>query len=451
MKALYFPLWAVLPMVLFFHTPPSLAQSPCNAPEVKLGNNYIQVAPTGVDDTANIQCALDLAVERRIPEIRLTRGDFFISSLFARNFVGTLQGGGRDHTRVNVLDQSVDCAVMEARGELPAVIKFSGGEPRIRWLTLAVAFDSFPCASGGIYGGLSAMVHFTGQPGPTASCVAEVIFGIIDRVNLEGPRLYYIGPQPIGIGILVAAEESGDPYCRNTLLGSININRSLVDGFSTGARINMRGNAKVSVSNTDFDGNHVGLSIHDANAVVTVFGNRFASKAPGSYSCCESGGTGIRVHNGIVSTGVTHLDIHGNMFNIQSGGFDSSWGIRLLRNYGATAVGSVILNNHFELSGGGDLAVAVSSYGVSGGILSDNLFSSYLQGSGLALYVNSDVTGEADHWTFVGNRGLADMYRPDLVDVAHVFLGENSSNSLIGPGQAAIVRDEGVNNIVLQQ
>ncbi len=102
-------------------------------------------------------------MEKSIPEIRLTRGDFFISSLSAQNFVGTLQGGGRDHTRLNVLDQSVDCAAMEARGEATAAIKFAGGEPRVRWLTLAVDPTFCPCATGGSYGGLSAMVHFTGH------------------------------------------------------------------------------------------------------------------------------------------------------------------------------------------------------------------------------------------------------------------------------------------------
>ncbi len=95
MRALNLKLWAVLPVILLIHTAPSFAQTVCDAAEVKLGNNFIQVAPAGVDDTANIQCALDLAVEKRIPEIRLTRGDFYISSLLSRGFAGTLQGGGR--------------------------------------------------------------------------------------------------------------------------------------------------------------------------------------------------------------------------------------------------------------------------------------------------------------------------------------------------------------------
>jgi len=450
MRSLRSRLWAVLPTLLLLQTIPSLAQTVCGAPEVKLGSNYIQVAPNGTDDTENIQCALDLAVERRISEIRLTQGEFFVGSVSVQDFVGTLQGGGKDHTRLSILDQSVDCAASAARGEATAAMKFIGGEPRIRWLTLSVDSDIWPCATGGTYAGLDAMIHFTGHRGSEA-CTAAVIFGTIDRVNLEGPRIYGIEPKPMYTGVLSDAERSGDPGCRNSLLGSIRINRSLIRGFSTGAWLNLRGNAQVNVLNTDFDGNFVGLRLDDSNALVTIFGNRFASKAPGSFSCCESGGVGIGVHNQIVSTGLTHFDIYGNVFEIRSGGFDSSWGIRLLRNPGATSVGLVATRNHFQLTGGGNLAVAVSSNGVSGGILSDNLFSSYLQGSGLALSVNADFLGEADRWTFVGNRGLADMYIPDLENDAHVFLGVNSSNALIGPGQAAIIRDEGVRNTVLPQ
>ncbi len=87
---------------------------------------------------------------------------------------------------------------------------------------------------------------------------------------------------------------------------------------------------------------------------------------------------------------------------------------------------------------------------MSGGVVNDNLLTSYLQGKGMFLYVNSDVMGEADHWTVVSNRGLADMYRSTLED-ADIYLGGNSSNALIGPGQAAVVRDEGIDNIVLPQ
>jgi hypothetical protein len=454
MKALNLKPRAVLPaiVILLIHASPSPAQSSCKGPEVRLGNTFIQIAPTGSDDTENIQCALDLAVENRIPEIRLTRGDFFISAVSARGFYGSLQGGGRDHTRIRVLGQSVDCEAIEARGEATAAIKFIGGEPRVRWLTLAVDGAILPCATGGgDYGGLDAIIHFSGQRGSPASCTAGVVFGTVDRVNLEGPRSYYThGPQAIYTGVLVSAEESGNSDCRNSLLGSIRINRSLIGGFAAGAWLNLRGNAKVSVLNTDFDDNHTGLRFDDSNAVVTVFGNRFASKAPASSACCGSGGTGISVFNRMASTGVTHLDVYGNTFLVRGGAFESAWGIRLIRNSDATAVGMMISRNHFQLSGDRDLAAAVSSHGVSGGVLSDNLISGYLQGSGHSLSLSADVIGEADHWTFVANRGLADMYRPEFGAV-DIYLGWNSSNTLIGPGQAAIVRDEGVGNIVLPQ
>jgi hypothetical protein len=447
MRSLQSTLWAFVPALLLIQTMPSLAQTVCGAPDVKLGNNYIQVAPTGVDDTENIQCALDLAVYESIPEIRLTPGEFFISSLSARGYAGTLQGSGRDHTRVNLLHQSIDCAAIEARGELPAAIRFAGGEPRIRWLTLVAAYDVLPCASGGSRGGaLPAMVHFTGRAGNPPACSADVVYGTIDRVNLEGPRIYSWVPQPVETAILVSPQPSGNPECLNSLLGSVRINRALVDGFPAGSRINMRGDAQVSVLNTNFAGNHYGLELVDSNAVVTVFGNRFASKSPGSYSCCEGGGTGLAVDNLAESGGATRLDVRSNTFEVSSGGFDWAWGIWLRRNPGATSIQPVLVSNHFRLTGGDPSATAVSTHGVSGGLVSD----CSLWGSGQFLVVTSGDIGQADRWTVVSNRGLAElnMLYPDDADI---YLGENSSNALIGPGQSAVVRDEGIDNITLPQ
>jgi len=448
MRALILKLWAVLPTILLIQAIPSLAQTVCDAAEVKLDNNHIQIAPNGVDDTDNIQCALDLAVEQRIPEIRLIRGDFFIGALVARGFHGTLQGGGQEHTRIRVLAQSVDCAASETRGETTAIIKFIGGEPRLRWLTLITDPNVWACAQGE-YIGLGAMVHFTGRQGAAPDCPADVVYGTIDRVTLEGPRNYDMTPQTIRTGLLTEAEGAGSPDCRGNLLGSVKINRSRIGGFSTGASLEMRGNAQISVFSSDFDGNHTGLRLADSNAVVTLFGNRFASSAPGSYDCCRGGGTGIAVDNRVDSTGATRLDVRGNTFNVTSGGNDYAWGLRLNGASGATAVNVVISNNRFDLSGGGDMAMAVSSLGVSGGLLSDNLTVGYL-GGGLFFTLNAEQLGDADHWTVVANSGLAEMYGP-YPDYYDIYLGANSSNTLIGPGQAAMVRDEGVDNITLLQ
>jgi len=451
MKTLTLLMWALISPLLYSHSSRTLAETLCEAREVQVKSNFIQIEPTGLDDTANIQCALDLAVESDIPEIRLTRGDFYISSLSRQNFRGTLQGRGTEHTRLNILHRSIDCAAIEARGEYPAAVKFAGGEPRVRWLTLVVADDVLPCFTGGAGGiGLKAMILFTGQTGSPSDCLANVIYGTVDHVNLEGPRIYSVVGQPIDTAILVSPEESGNPDCRNSLLGSIRINWALVDGFPTGAGINMRGGAQVSVLNTDFSGNHLGLDINDSNAVVTVFGNRFASKAPGSFACCEGGGSGLVIRNHAAATGATRLSISSNMFDVSSGAFDAAWGIRLTESPDATAVRCLISENRFQLSQGGDYLAAISSWGVSGAIVSANLISTDMRNGEVFLDLDSAILGHSDHWTIVSNTGLADM-NVENPNAANIYLGANSGHVLIGPGQAAIVLDEGVDNIVLPQ
>ena len=182
MKTLTFLLRALLFPLLLTQTSSTLAETLCDAREVQLKNNFIQIEPNGLDDTANIQCALDLAIERNIPEIRLTRGDFYISALTVQNFRGTLQGGGKDFTRVRLKEDSINCAATTS------AITFAGGEPRIRWLSLVWGNIMEPCTeSSRSVGELTTLLHLTGVSGDPSSCSSVVISAVIDRVALDGP------------------------------------------------------------------------------------------------------------------------------------------------------------------------------------------------------------------------------------------------------------------------
>lgn len=437
MKALDLKLWAVLPVFLFIYASQSSAQSICDAPEVKLDNNLIQIAPTGVDDTANIQCALDLAVERNIPEIRLTRGDFYIGALSAQDFVGTLQGGGRDHTRISLLDQSIDC------GNGSAAITFAGGEPRIRWLTLAWPAGLLPCV--GNSGWLGTLLHFTGVGDNVPSCSSDVIYATIDRATLQGPARGGADVEDFSSGVEVSAADGVDPACRNTLLGTFRINRSVINTFGTGASVTMQGGAQVGVHNNSFEGNHYGLSLAGSSATVSVSGNRFASTPMETPSSCHGGAVGINVGGGDVSQEVVRLDVHGNTLEVTSTGWCSAFGLWLQREPGASEISIVISGNEFLLSGPGVVATAVQSVGVSGAVVSGNRFteiSPLATGLVVAAWGMDEVTG----WTVVSNTGFA-----DLEEWGGIFLGENVSKALIGPDQGAIVIDEGYDNTVLPQ
>jgi len=442
MKTLMFRLWALLFPLLLTHSNSTLAESLCDAREVQLKNNFIQIAPNGLDDTANIQCALDLAVERNIPEIRLTRGDFYISTLAVQNFRGTLQGGGADHTRVRLLENSIDCNTASA------AVTFAGGEPRIRWLSLI--WDSLwgPCSQGL----LETLLHFTTIGAEPSSCSSDVIAATVDRVVLEGPgNLPYYGELIFRTGVRVEPTQAGIG-CRSALLGSFLLNRSIINRFPYGVEIQMRGGATVGIHKNSFVDNNIGVAVRDSGATVVVAGNHFASENFEPRSICTLAGKGLIVENREAYQNVTRLDVHANTFEVETSGFCRALGLQLARAPSAADTSVVISGNEFLLLGTetyfGTSGTAISSEGVSGAIAKDNEFAESMLHSNLltVIQVEAGLMDAVTGWTIDSNHGFAgsDPW-------AAILLGENVTKTLIGPGQGAVVIDYGRDNWVLPQ
>lgn len=437
MRSLQFKLWAVLPAILLIQTMPSLAQTVCGASEVKLGSNYIQVAPSEVDDTENIQCALDLAVEQRIPEIRLTRGDFFIGALLVRGFSGTLQGSGQDHTRIYLLEQAIEC------GSPSSAITFEGGEPRIRWLRLLWEPAVQPCIAGS--GWLSSLLKFTGGTGDETSCVNDVIYATVDRVTMEGPARGSADAADFTSGVSAWARDGASPDCRNLLLGTLRVNKSRISRFGTGIGFSMEGGAQAGIFQNNLDGNHTGLLVSNSNATVIVDGNRFSSVPMETPSSCHGAATGINVTNWRAQEGAVRLDVHSNVFEVSQGGWCSGFGVWMTRELDAPGVGVVLSGNRFVLSGHDPGVTGIQALGLSGGVLSGNAFQ-VEPGGNLALLLGSRDMAHATVWTVVSNSGL-----DTPANSVDIVLGDGSSGNVVGPDQGADVIDHGIDNTLLPQ
>jgi len=452
MKTLTFLLWALLFPFLLTHANSTQAETLCDAREVQLRNNFIQIEPTGLDDTANIQCALDLAVERNIAEIRLTRGDFSISTLAVQNFRGTLQGGGKDFTRVSLKENSINCAATTS------VITFAGGEPRIRWLSLVWGWFMEPCTETSRSAGeLATLLHLTGVSADASSCNSGVISAVIDRVALEGPG--FISGVSHSTAVKVGPTV-GDSACRNALLGSFKLNRSEIHSFDVAMSLRMRGGATIGIHRNDFINNGLGLVIVDSAATVTVAENRFENIFPRStLNICRGFGAGILVANSELYSAVTRMDIHGNNFHVFDDDTCPGRGLALVQGPGTAAVSIAVSNNQFSLDWTGihlHGAYAIDSQGVSGAVISDNQFAFDQElGSDFAtsIRVNAADTDGVSGWTIVMNHwyGLNHWYGPYDDNWADIILGDNVSNSLVGPGQGAVVTDYGYDNMVLPQ
>ena len=109
------------------------AQNPenCDESNVTINETLVIITPNGADDTANIQCALDTAVTKKIARVQMTGGDFSISRISVDSFSGTFGGISRNDTSVSVIAGSIDCQAMIAAGQVPAVLKFNQGSPKL--------------------------------------------------------------------------------------------------------------------------------------------------------------------------------------------------------------------------------------------------------------------------------------------------------------------------------
>ena len=154
--------------------------NPCDPSHVELDGAAFVLKPSGQDDTENIQCALNAAIDQGIGKVELSKGTFEISRLEVKNFEGTLTGVSKTNAQIDVSDSSIDCSSMEAEGSRPAVIKFVEGSPRLQ--RMSIVSGNFCDASGSKY--RPTVVHFSGTASTSSDCSNDVIFGVVDRVAM---------------------------------------------------------------------------------------------------------------------------------------------------------------------------------------------------------------------------------------------------------------------------
>jgi hypothetical protein len=256
-------LWFVL--ILSFGATDLLAQVSCDEEYVSLGDHAINVGPTGIDDTLNLQCALDHAVANGFPLVKLGMAEYFISSVIAEGFIGTLSGVTKATTTVNVINDSIDCQAMLDRKRAPSAIKFSGGEPRIRNMTITTGT---PCSddSIGFY-----LLHFTGAADQEDDCENDVIFGTVDRLSIQGAGVR----NPTSTAVAALGEGSYFGGCQTTLLGTFKLNRSEITAYTHAVKTILHASAQVDINFNDFAQNKIDVIIPNANQSTTITVNNF--------------------------------------------------------------------------------------------------------------------------------------------------------------------------------
>ena len=394
----------------------------------------VDVSPTGVDDTENIQCALDEGERKGVPIVRLGKGEFAISQIFVENFKGNFQGTTRSDTRLTIMDNSIDCFAIRANGRMDAVIKFAGGEPKVKFMTIN---SDTPCK---FVDTIRAIIHFTGKPTSDASCSNDVIFALVDRVDMIGPGRRQGKDQ----AAIQASPEGlfGSDTCKQTLLGTFKVNQSKVTGYENGVLTSMKSGAQVDINFNTFTNNRYAINVLDSNQTTSITGNTFTSQNE-DLDLVDLVAIIIQKRNN-TAPDVTRAVVHNNQFmktdveGIDDNGFRGSV---VTTSFGLTTqkISLSLTNNRFQVTGS-NLNILnlrdISDWTVSGNLFSGNV------STGIDVFNirESSVSGGVI---------VANTFNNLNAKFNDIWLDKDTTECIVGPGQGATVDDNGVGNNVL--
>ncbi|MBE9548384.1 MAG: hypothetical protein IMF09_03180 [Proteobacteria bacterium] len=401
----------------------------------------LDIFATGTDDTENIQCALDAAVEQGIPVVKLAVGDFSISTILVTNFKGSFQGTTRADTKLTILDNSINCSAFVANGRRRAAIKFVAGEPVLKFMSI---ISNHPCIDETII--LDAIVHFTGVAWQFSNCKNDVIFAAVDRVDFTGPG-YKISPWNLTSAIEASAEGwEKSNSCTKTLLGTFKFNQSSATAFDIGVLTSMRAAAQVDINFNTFTNNNIGIYLIDSNQSTTITGNSFNS-VNDDVDTQNLLAIKIKAFDNTAPK-KTRVVINNNQINftdlLEGEGLTRGRGqIMQVGDYHNSLqdISLSITNNHFQVIGYGISLISLNN--ISNSAITGNTFAGHVDTAILA--TGSQAVAEMTSDCLI----VANSF-DDLMTISQdIYLSPKTTGCIVGSGQAMDVVDSGSDNTIL--
>jgi hypothetical protein len=141
--------------------------SPCDPTHVlHIWKSWL-VFPTGMDDTANIQCAFDHAAREQGSTVQLLAATYHTGQVAVIGFVGTFRGAGMNRTIVETLNRTLNVAPLDFLKKLPtpengsnpwpSIFAFVGGDILVSDLTLKFSPNTW--TTGWTWTGLGVTVY----------------------------------------------------------------------------------------------------------------------------------------------------------------------------------------------------------------------------------------------------------------------------------------------------
>ena len=242
---------------------------------MRFANGTVTLSPSGEDDTSNLQCAFDEAVSRNLPRVRLSQGEFFVSSVEVVNFTGTFQGAGREQSSIKWLRDSIDCKPLFDSGDFAAMLRFRLGRPTVQYMTI---ISDEACRGEAFFGRV--VIAASGSRFP--QCRPENVNLTVDRVSFNNAAQEGRERQSAPPAVLVASQSN----C-SVLTGSLSIRQSSVDGMgaiSSALERNSPVDIRFNTFTNFFRAINVGNRSQDVNIVDNVFRMRAFPDGTGSVT-----------------------------------------------------------------------------------------------------------------------------------------------------------------------
>ncbi len=229
----------------------ALASPVCDSAFVTQSGSVITVKPTGVDDTANIQCAFDAAVASGPGvSVRLKSGTFHTAQIVVNNFQGKFTGAGAKNTViVNLPNLNVNTDEIffrnfpSASNPWPTVFAFVNGNFVISDLSIQIAGDK--PTTGWYYFGFKfeELCHAITVIGKQADVRVE-------RVLVEGEPME---DSVYGYNVLNGILFAGTGYPVIPISGSFEVYDSTFRQMASGSPVAHTSHANVVIGNNIFE------------------------------------------------------------------------------------------------------------------------------------------------------------------------------------------------------
>ena len=396
---------------------------------VSLDGGTIEVeADASGDDTENIQCALDAAIDGGYRDVFLTSPDYSIGAIAVTGFIGDLRGRSKANTTVTIQDSSLSCD--ESIG---VALEFRVGTASVRNMTLSV--DS-PCSDGSS----ASVIAYYSNP---AQCSKRTTFGNVDRVVITGTSTS-------GLNAVTGVLMEAAPGCtadNERVLGTLKVNRSDMAGLEYGVISSVAGGGQVDVNYNNFEKVGVPLTVLNASQSTTVLSNTFNFNDVGYPAGSGLGTTAVFIASTSDSPRTNSTTLKSNKFK-DAGATSAGYGI-LTGQLGSSIAHTMLVSaNTFTGNAGSTEGAGLAAIDTNDGLVSGNRFSGKAgawidlrSGSSADGYVGGSVSG----WAIVANDFAGSQATTD------VLLGTRTSGIIVGKDQGLpIVEDQTGNNDVLQ-